>query len=53
MLTVSNEFLRSIGDFRLLVYTGLLVVIVLFLPRGVFTVILERLPRFGQKSRGV
>ena len=53
MLTVSNEFLRSIGDLRLLVYTGLLVVIVLFLPRGVFTVILERLPRFGQKSRGV
>jgi len=51
MLTMSNEFLRSIGDLRLLVYTGLLVVIVLFLPRGVFTVILERLPGLGYRGK--
>jgi branched-chain amino acid transport system permease protein len=50
LLTVSNEFLRSIGDLRLLVYTGVLVVIVLFLPQGVFTVILGRLPQFGRKQ---
>ena len=52
MLTVSNEFLRSIGDLRLLVYTGVLVLIVLFLPQGIFRVILGRLPRFGIKQRG-
>ena len=50
LLTIMNEFLRSIGDLRLLIYTGMLVIIVLFLPQGIFTVLLERLP--GWKRQG-
>jgi branched-chain amino acid transport system permease protein len=45
LLTILNEFLRAIGDLRLLVYSGLLVVILLFLPSGIFATIIERLPR--------
>lgn len=45
LLTLMNEMLRAIGDLRLLIYTALLVIIVLFLPRGIFTILLERLPR--------
>jgi branched-chain amino acid transport system permease protein len=45
LLTILNEFLRTIGDLRLLVYSGLLVVILLFLPSGIFATIIERLPR--------
>ena len=47
LLTILNEFLRAIGDLRLLVYSGLLVVILLFLPGGIFATIIERLPRKG------
>ena len=50
LLTVMNEFLRSIGDLRLLIYTGMLVMIVLFLPQGIFTVCLERLPRLKRQA---
>ena len=45
LLVVLNEFLRAIGDLRLLVYSGLLVVILLFLPKGIFATIIEYLPR--------
>ena len=47
MLTILNESLREIGDFRILVYTGLVVVVVLFLPKGIFATLLERLPSRG------
>lgn len=47
LLTVLNEFLRVIGDLRLLVYAGLLVLILLFIPRGIFTTLMEHLPRKG------
>jgi branched-chain amino acid transport system permease protein len=45
LLTILNEFLRAIGDLRLLVYSGLLVLILLFLPSGIFATLIERLPR--------
>ena len=50
LLTIMNEFLRSIGDLRLLIYTGMLVIIVLFLPQGIFTVVLEHLPGWKGNS---
>lgn len=50
MLTISNEFLRSIGDLRVLVYTGVVVLIVLFLPRGIFATLFDHLP--ARKGEG-
>jgi len=50
MLTISNEFLRSIGDLRVLVYTGVVVLIVLFLPRGIFATLFDHLP--AKKGEG-
>jgi branched-chain amino acid transport system permease protein len=50
LLTILNEVLRSAGDFRLLLYTGLVVVIVLFLPRGIFNTMLDHLPRMKKRS---
>lgn len=44
LLTILNEFLRAFGDMRILVYTGLVVIIVLFLPRGIFTTLMDYLP---------
>ncbi|MBW1997241.1 MAG: branched-chain amino acid ABC transporter permease [Deltaproteobacteria bacterium] len=51
LLTLMNELLRAIGDLRLLIYTTLLVMIVLFLPRGIFATLLERLPRLGHPGK--
>jgi branched-chain amino acid transport system permease protein len=48
LLTILNEFLRSFGDMRILVYTGLVVIIVLFLPRGIFTTLMDHLPSKGR-----
>jgi branched-chain amino acid transport system permease protein len=50
LLTVSNEFLRSIGDLRVLVYTGLVVIIVLFLPRGIFATLFDVLPSWKRNG---
>jgi len=51
LLTITNEFLREIGDFRIFVYTGLVVIIVLFLPQGIFTPLFDRLPARGRTKK--
>lgn len=47
ILTVMVEWLRDIGQYRLLVYGAMIVLIVMFLPKGLTTLV----PAFRQKFR--
>jgi branched-chain amino acid transport system permease protein len=44
-LAVVAEFLKSLGEIHLLLYTTLLIAVLLFMPRGVFATLLARLGR--------
>ena len=49
LLVILNELLRDIGDYRLLIYTTLVVFIVFFLPRGVIHYMGRGVAKLGGK----
>ena len=40
LLTLANESLRFMGEFRLLIYSGTVVIIILFAPKGILDIVL-------------
>ena len=52
ILTLANESLRFLGEFRLLIYSGAVVVIILFAPKGlldIFTHTFRRVMSFQRQ----
>jgi len=55
LLTLANESLRFMGEFRLLIYSSAVVLIILFAPKGlldIFTVKFKNLLGHGSSSSG-
>lgn len=51
VLTLVDEFLRFMGEFRLLIYSGAVVLIILFAPKGLLDLILRGFYHFfGEKA---
>jgi branched-chain amino acid transport system permease protein len=50
LLTLGDEFLRFMGEFRLLIYSGAVVVIILFAPKGLLDLILRGFDRFFRRK---
>lgn len=44
-LTAVGDFLKTFGEYHLLIYTSLLILVLLFMPRGIFATLLARLDR--------
>lgn len=44
-LAIVGEYLKSFGEIHLLLYTSLLIVVLLFMPRGVFAALVRRIDR--------
>lgn len=44
-LTVVADFLKGFGEYHLLIYTSLLILVLLFMPKGLFATLLDRLDR--------
>lgn len=42
VLAIIGEYLKMFGEYHLLIYTALLITVLLFMPKGIFTTLLER-----------
>lgn len=49
-LAIAAEYLKEFGEYHLLIYSGLLIVVLLFMPKGVFTTLFEKLSSTRQSS---
>jgi len=51
LLTLVNEFLRFMGEFRLLIYSSAVVAIILFAPKGLLDIITTGFRRIVGQER--
>ncbi|UCF90540.1 MAG: branched-chain amino acid ABC transporter permease [Desulfobacterales bacterium] len=52
LLTLANESLRFMGEFRLLIYSSAVVIIILFAPKGLWDIVTGGLRRILGQERG-
>jgi branched-chain amino acid transport system permease protein len=50
-LAVAADYLKNFGEYHLLIYTSLLIIVLLFMPKGIFTTISEKLA-LGPAAKG-
>ena len=51
LLTLANESLRFLGEFRLLIYSSAVVLIILFAPKGILHIVTQSAKRIAGQSR--
>ncbi len=50
-LAVAADYLKNFGEYHLLIYTSLLIIVLLFMPKGIFTTLDEKLA-LGPAAKG-
>ena len=50
-LAVAADYLKNFGEYHLLIYTSLLIIVLLFMPKGIFTTLSEKLA-LGPVAKG-
>lgn len=54
VLAIVGEYLKEFGEYHLLIYTSLLILVLLFMPKGIFTTLFEKVaaPRKTGPAKG-
>lgn len=50
-LTLTGEFLREFGEYRLVIYGMVIIVVILFMPKGIWGWVLDSISRTGKALR--